>query len=123
MQAYAPELNTAMEQWSRVYDVGACDVQAVSAVVADGAAYAALCGDTPSKGCHSIAPRPDRHVLVINAQWANEARNTITHEAMHWLSQCSGTYRDDQPAHDDPLIWRRGGILDRTDQALDLPHD
>jgi hypothetical protein len=122
MRDYAPEMSTAIAEWSDVYE--ACDPSGVTVAVAAGELYEELCGEGSlrnSVGCHSVAPYPTRHVLVMRSDRVE--RNTITHEAMHWLADCSGAFPDSQEAHDAPEVWGHDGILERTNDALGLPHD
>jgi hypothetical protein len=124
VSTFGYQIAVARSQWSRVYDIGACDPAGLSVVVADEPTWREMDGDAdPSvMGCHVIAPRPTRHVLMIRARHpaSYSAQYIVTHEAMHWFAQCSGTYIDDQPEHDDLLIWGRGGILERTHEVLGI---
>src|SRR5690606_3149993 len=77
MRDYALEISTALVEWSNVY-ADSCSPANLRAVVAGGEVFADLCGepeDDSVKGCHSLAPRPTRHVLVIRDLWAHEDRN------------------------------------------------
>ena len=122
METYAIELSTAIGEWSEVYDVGSADPYALEVVIADVPLFEHLC-ERPAETATGCTGGDRLRLLVIDASDPDEIRNSVTHEAMHWLSWYSRDVASNNPAHDDPLIWGEGGILERTNHALGLPHD
>lgn len=60
-----------------------------------------------------------RQLALVSADYLDEDRNTMTHEAMHWIDDCQGL----PGGHEDPEVWGPGGALERTNERLGLPHD
>ena len=121
MERYASELTVAIDTWAATYDISDdCDPYALRIAPAGDRLFARVCGKGDLLGCTAIIDR--RNAVMLIRPTADKA-NTVTHEAMHWLAFCSGAFADAQSDHDDPLIWGKGGILARTNDALGLPHD
>jgi len=122
MESYATELTTAIDTWIEVYDLGTANPYELDVVIADVPLFEHLC-ERPAETATGCTGGDRLHLLVIDATDPDEIRNSVTHEAMHWLSWYSHDVASNNPEHDDPLIWGEGGILERTNNALGLPHD
>lgn len=124
MPTYAAEVLTAARVWEREYGpVDVCAVEMLTYSVND--VYFNAGPEDTAKGGHLHMKWPDRerHVISIRSAWTHEASTIVTHEMMHILAECSGTFPDDDPDHLDATIWGGGGILARVNEALGLPGD
>jgi hypothetical protein len=118
MSLYPVEIDRAVQKWSKHYN--ACSTDTLTIAVLDGEEFNSRCGEE-NVGCHVLVTGPGAHsVLIMRADRID--RNTITHEAIHWLASCSGDFENDNPEHDDPILWGDGGILERVNVSLGLPN-
>ncbi len=113
-ELYPDEIDAALAEWGA--DAADCDRSRVASIIAD--VPADYCG-RPVAGCYLQSG--EWHWIVIARAVISAERNAVTHELMHWLGQCDRG--DPQGAHGDPAVWGPGGVLERVNGRLGLPHD
>ena len=123
----AVELEEAISQWAAVFRTPyGCETWP-AVVIESGATFRAHCvtsDQDPSSevaGCLPLAVPGAAQTIVISEPYQWRAANIVTHEAMHWLSGCTGMDADRQFDHGAPEIWAAGGVLAATNDALGLP--
>lgn len=103
------ELARVKAEWLTTYDIpaGTCEARpTITFITVDGLAHS--CPETLA--CYRR--EPNEILIGWHDDW--DLGVLAVHEYAHWLSGCTGLYPDYQHDHDDPLIWKHGGIVERA---------
>lgn len=114
-------IDAALTAWERQYlPLGDCVAarDSLGWVVADVAAFAALCRGTSETACSIVEQAGPVTIVLRDVQREPaDAARTYAHELTHWLQHCSGRVPAGDSAHADREVWPV--VVDATLQAME----